>query len=50
MSQLLEGLNGVLCLMDDVLIVGKDQQEHDVRLIKVLERVVGRCYAKLRKV
>jgi transposase InsO family protein len=39
MSILLEGLDGVVCLMDDVLIFGSDQQEHDTRLIKVLERV-----------
>ena len=39
MSKLLEGLDGVVCLMDDVLIFGRDQQEHDARLIKVLERV-----------
>lgn len=39
MSILLEGLDGVVCLMDHVLIFGRDQQEHDARLIKVLERV-----------
>ena len=37
MSILLEGLDGVVCLMDDVLVVGKNQHEHDERLIKVLE-------------
>ena len=39
MSELLEGLDGVVCLMDDVLLFGRDQQEHDARLIKVLERI-----------
>ena len=39
MSILLEGLSGVVCLMDDVLVVGSSQQEHDERLVKVLERV-----------
>ena len=39
MSILLEGLDGVVCLMDDVLVVGKNQHEHDERLIKVLERI-----------
>ena len=39
MSILLEGLSGVVCLMDDVLVVGSNQQEHDERLVKVLERV-----------
>ena len=39
MSAMLSGLSGVLCLMDDVLIFGKDQAEHDDRLIKVLKRI-----------
>ena len=29
MSKILAGLEGVLCLIDDVLVFGKDQQEHD---------------------
>ena len=29
MNALLSNLKGVLCLMDDVLIYGKDQREHD---------------------
>ena len=29
MSAMLSGLSGVLCLMDDVLILGKDQTEHE---------------------
>ena len=32
MSHILEGLEGVLCLIDDVVIFGKDQEEHDARL------------------
>ena len=39
MGELLEGLEGVVCLMDEVLIFGRDQQEHDARLIEVLERI-----------
>ena len=39
MSKVLEGLDEVVCLIDDVLIVGKDQQEHDARFIKALERI-----------
>ena len=38
-SKLLEGLGGVVCPMDNVLICGKDEQEHDARLIEVLEWV-----------
>ena len=39
MSKLLEGLEGVVCHMDDVLVVGKDQEQHNARLIKVFERI-----------
>ena len=39
MSKILDGLEGVICLMDDVLVFGKDQGEHDQRLRLVLERV-----------
>ena len=39
MSKILEGLEGVVCLMDDVLIFGKDKEEHDQRLKQVLERI-----------
>ena len=39
MSTMLSGLQGVLCLMDDVLVFGRDQEEHDKRLEAVLRRV-----------
>ena len=41
LSTILEGLAvaGVLCLMDDILIFGKDQNEHDTRLTAALERI-----------
>lgn len=39
MNSMLSGLSGVLCLMDDVLIFGKDQAEHDYRLHRVLKRI-----------
>ena len=39
MNQLLSGLEGVLCLIDDVLIYGKDKEEHDSRLVIALERI-----------
>ena len=39
MSAVLEGIPGVLCHLDDVLVYGKDSQEHDSRLIAVLERI-----------
>ena len=28
-----------MCHMDDVLVVGRDQEQHDTRLTKVLERI-----------
>lgn len=38
METLLAGLPGVLCQMDDVLIFGSTQEEHDERLESVLQR------------
>ena len=35
---MLEGLQGVLCLMDDILVCGQDQEEHDKRLEGMLKR------------
>ena len=39
MSEILSDLEGVVCLIDDVLIHGKTQEEHNHRLRKVLERI-----------
>ncbi len=39
MHDILQGLDGVQCLIDDVLIFGKDQMEHDTRLVAVLDRL-----------
>ena len=39
MNTLLSNLKGVLCLMDDVLVYGEDQREHDKRLKAVLQRI-----------
>ena len=39
MSQILTDLEGAICLIDNVLIFGKTQEEHDARLIKVLEKL-----------
>ena len=39
MSAILEGIPGVLCHLDDVLVYGKDSQEHDSRLTTALERI-----------
>lgn len=37
MTKLLEGLDGAVCLMDDILVHGKTQQEHDDRLCAVFK-------------
>ena len=39
MSRVLEGSEGTLCQMDDVLIHGVDQSEHDGRVRAVLHRL-----------
>ncbi|XP_036001498.1 uncharacterized protein K02A2.6-like [Fundulus heteroclitus] len=39
MQQILEGLEGVVCQMDDVLIWGSNQDEHDERLRRALDRL-----------
>ncbi|UYV80770.1 K02A2.6-like [Cordylochernes scorpioides] len=39
MGQLLEGLEGTLCHMDDILVYGSCQEEHDKRLETVLTRL-----------
>ena len=39
MSKILNGLPGVLCMIDDVLVHGNTEQEHDQRLTAVLERL-----------
>jgi len=39
MSDILAGLEGVVCMIDDILIHGSTQEEHDQRLAAVLERL-----------
>nr|XP_054749950.1 uncharacterized protein K02A2.6-like [Lytechinus pictus] len=41
MSNILEGLDGVICHMDDVLIHGVTQADHDTRVRAVLQRLQG---------
>ena len=39
MSTILRDMEGVVCLIDDILVFGKDQQEHDDRLCAVMKRL-----------
>ena len=39
MNKILDGLKGVVCQMDDVLVFGSNQAEHDQHLIATLERI-----------
>ena len=39
MSALLRDFEGVICLIDDILIYGNTQEEHDERLLAVLNRL-----------
>jgi len=39
MSRMLSGLQGVACMMDDVLVFGQTKGEHDQSLGAVLERI-----------
>ena len=39
MQRILEGLDGVECQVDDILVFGETQEQHDKRLIAVLERL-----------
>lgn len=39
MGQVLTGMDGVLNLIDDVLVYGKTQEEHDERLMAVLQKL-----------
>ena len=43
MSRIVEGLDGVLWLIDDVVVFGRDKEEHDKRLTlsRVPAKIVG---------
>ena len=42
MSEMFEDIPGVEVIVDDILIWGEDEEQHNVRLIKVLERARSR--------
>ena len=39
MNKILEGLEGILCHLDDVLVFGSNQKQHDERLLAALKRI-----------
>ena len=39
MQQILEGVESTVCHMDDILIFGRDAEEHNLRLGQVLKRL-----------
>ena len=41
MSAILSGLPGFVCQMDDVLVFGRNQSQHDDRLTAVLQRLMS---------
>ena len=48
MDQILQGIDGVLCFLDDILVSGKTEKEHLEYLQKVLQRLQehGLCVKK----
>ena len=42
MSEMFEDIPGVEVIVDDILVWGEDEEQHNVRLIKVLERARSR--------
>ena len=51
MYEVLQGLEGVVCLIDDIPIYRNTQEEHDKHLTEVLHKIVaaGISYSKPRK-
>jgi len=50
MSRILEGLEGVVCQIDDILVFGKDQEQHDRRLPGAEAIGVCQCYIQPKEV
>ena len=50
MAQVLQGLPGVVCYIDDILVTGRTRAEHKENLLKVLDRLChhGLCVKKAK--
>ena len=40
-SEILQGVDGVVCLIDDILVYGKTQEEHDKHFTVVLQKIAA---------
>ena len=47
MSQMVEDIDGTEAIMDDIVVWGKDQAEHDMRLKQVMDSVTHTVYHKV---
>ena len=48
MSQMVEDIDGSKAIMDDIVVWGKDQAEHDMRLKQVMDKAKA-CGLKFNK-
>ena len=39
MSEILQGLNRVVCLVDNILVYGNTREQHDTHLMAVFQRI-----------
>ena len=39
MTKILAGLEGVVCMVDDIVTVGTTKEEHDKRLARILQKI-----------
>ena len=46
MSAMVEDIDGSEAVMDDIVVWGKDQAEHDMRLKQVMDSVTHKVYHK----
>ena len=47
MSPMVEDIDGSEAVMDDIVVWGKDQAEHDMRLKQLMDSVTHKVYHKV---